>query len=127
MEERSPGGPVSALRDGVRVTKAEVVVVLAVDMPLVSSADVRALVAALIEGGCDGVALADVAGNPQFLAGAYRRVSLHRRLEETVTEGARLRDVTGGLRVKELSSKAARDCDSSEELKVLEEELGQRP
>ena len=127
VEEATPRGPVSALLDGVRATDEEVVVVLAVDMPLVSAADVRALVTALTKGGSEGAALAHAEGDPQFLAGAYRREPLLARLEKAAVEGARLRDVMTDLRVGEVISKAARDCDSPGELQVLEEELQQRP
>lgn len=126
IEESRPSGPASALRDGVRATNRDVIVVLAVDMPLVSAAEVQALVAALTERHYDGVVLAQREGEPQFLAGAYRRVPLLDRLEKTTVDGARLSDVMADLRVGELISEVARDCDSPEELQVLEEEQHQR-
>ena len=126
VEEGAETGPVGALRAGITVVDAEVVVVLAVDMPLVRGVDVRGLVDALAAGDCDGVALAPVAGAPQFLAGAYRRDPLERRLREVTPESARLRDVMSGLRVQELISESALDCDSPEELLKLEERSASR-
>ena len=78
LEETPGSGPVAALEAGLSATSSDVVVVLAVDMPFVDRALVRALVARL---GPDGAIAVDVDGRPQYLCAAYRRASLRAALE----------------------------------------------
>lgn len=123
-DEPPDGGPVSALGAGLATTDSEIVVVLAVDMPLVRRSDVRELVDVLLADTSDAVVLADAFGHVSYLAGAYRREPLLNRLRLLpVLEGAKLRVALGDLEVRTLESPAARDCDSPEELRRLEAEL----
>lgn len=125
IEEEPPGGgPAAALAAGAAATEADVVVVLAVDMPLVSGGHVAELLQALVSHPVDGVVLAPVAGDPQYLAGAYKRERLLERLAAGgPLHGTGLRSALAGLNVREVVSEAARDCDTPEELLRLEEEL----
>ena len=124
-EDPLDGGPVSALGAGLRATDCAIVVVLAVDMPLVDSEGVSRLLEGLSAGDADAVVLSDASGRTSYLAGAYRRDPLLSKLRELpALEGVRLRDVVRDLKVQTLVSPAARDCDSPEELLRLETELG---
>lgn len=124
IAEVHPGGPVMALAAGIEVTLSEIVVVLAVDMPLVTGVHVDQLVTGLASGEAEAMALADSSGRVSHLAGAYRRGPLIRSLAALAElEGARLRDVIRDLDVRALESEAARDCDSPEELLRLEAEM----
>jgi molybdopterin-guanine dinucleotide biosynthesis protein A len=110
--ESPPGaGPVAALAAGVARMSAPIVVVLAVDLPLIDAAVVGDLVAA-VEG--DGAILIDASGRDQTLAGAYRRDALRRRLEglgETVD--APVRAVVEGMSLVHVPARgAALDCDT---------------
>ena len=120
-EDPPDGGPVTALAAGIEATASEIVVVLAVDMPLVTGVHVHHLVTAMESGGRDATALADPSGRVAYLAAAYRRAPLARRLASlSELNGARLGDVVRNLDVRTLESEAARDCDSPEELAELE-------
>lgn len=124
QENPLDGGPVSALGAGLRATDCAIVVVLAVDMPLVDSDGVCRLLERLSGGDADAVVLTDASGRTSYLAGAYRRDPLLSKIRELpALEGARLRDVVRDLKVQTLVSPAARDCDSPEELRRLETEL----
>jgi molybdopterin-guanine dinucleotide biosynthesis protein A len=110
--ESPPGaGPVAALAAGLAATAAPIVVVLAVDLPLVDDSVVTSLVAA-IEG--DGAVLVDPSGRDQTLAGAYVRAALTARLQTLGrTEGVAMRALVVGLRLARVpAGSAALDCDT---------------
>ena len=125
VDDGSNGGPVAALAAGMRAVQSEVVVVLAVDMPLVTREHVCELVRGLLASDTQAVVLVDPSEHVNYLAGAYLREPLTQRLEALPhADGAKLRDLMAGLRVSTLESEAARDCDSPQELRRLEAELG---
>lgn len=98
-EEPPGGGPVAALAAALPLTHAEVVVVLAADLPLLG-ATVPRLVAAL-GGDDDGALLVDGEGRQQFLSGAYRRDSLVATLGDVPDPaGASMRRLLAGLRLR---------------------------
>jgi molybdopterin-guanine dinucleotide biosynthesis protein A len=110
--ESPPGsGPVAALAAGLAATAAPIVVVLAVDLPLVDDSVVTSLVAA-IEG--DGAVLVDASGRDQTLAGAYVRAALAARLEGLGSaEGAPVWAVVEGMQLARVpAGPAALDCDT---------------
>lgn len=118
------GGPVAALAAGLQRGSSEIVAVLAVDMPLVTSADIAALIDALISEGNEGAALADQAGRTQYLAGAYVKEGLKRALLDThATGGKRLHEAVARLSMSVLPSEAAQDCDRPEDIPPLESQL----
>lgn len=73
--EDPPGsGPLAGLRAGLPLVAADVVVLLAADLPLLDAATVGRLVAAVPP---DGAALlVDAEGHEQYLLGAYDRAAL---------------------------------------------------
>ena len=81
--EASPGGgPVPAVAAGLaEVPDADVAVVLAVDLPLLSPEDVATLLTGLDDETVDAVAAADHRGRPNPLLAAYRAGVLRSTLE----------------------------------------------
>lgn len=102
-EDPPGGGPVAAVAAALGSTEAARVVVLAVDMPFVSAADIARLVDAVE--GADAAMFRDASGRRQFLAAAYRADSLRAAIDalESV-EGAAMRDVVGRLTVVDVSA-----------------------
>ncbi|GAA3628507.1 NTP transferase domain-containing protein [Streptomyces chitinivorans] len=136
-EDPPGGGPLAALDAGLRRTGSETVLVLSADLPFLTSATVRALLAAVhgthgIHGtapGSGGPAALDGAvvvddGRAQPLLGAYRAESLRRELALLAAEHGRpanlpLRLLTDELvlrRIAPAGPEEARDCDTWEEL-----------
>jgi molybdopterin-guanine dinucleotide biosynthesis protein A len=121
-----PGGPVAGLSAGLRRASADVVVVLACDMPLVSADTVGRLVAALgadhdpadpadPADPVDAALLTDGDGRRQYLAAAYRTRALREALGSLgAPEGQSMRRLVRGLRVREVPahSDEAMDCDT---------------
>jgi molybdopterin-guanine dinucleotide biosynthesis protein A len=125
-EEPPGGGPAAAVAAGLPQVDAAAVVVLAADLPFVTTAVVDALVAAL-DGGCvdwDGVVCADDTGRTQWLCGAWRRTAL---LGCRLVTGASLHDTLGVLRFQVIVTTTAPppwfDCDTPADLRLAEELL----
>lgn len=115
------GGPAAALASALPQGSAPVVVVLACDMPLLGPETVRRLVAAADLGcasgdpGTDGAWLVDQAGHSQYLAAAYRRAALARRVAGLDrVDGTSMRRLVEGLRMHDVAAQAeeALDCDT---------------
>ncbi|MBF9068237.1 molybdenum cofactor guanylyltransferase [Streptacidiphilus sp. NEAU-YB345] len=127
------GGPVAGLAAGMESVTAEVVVLLAADLPFLDAPTVHALVAALdphvdadrdVGAGAgagadgvllDGVVLVDADGRDQPLAAAYRTAVLRAKLAQLPSpEGAPLRALTRDLHLLRLpdTRHAAVDCDT---------------
>ena len=79
-EDPPGGGPVAGLVAGLPLTRAAVVIVLAVDLPFLTAATVDRLATAAVGGRSDGAILTDASGRDQPLIAAYRREALDRRL-----------------------------------------------
>ncbi|RBY89954.1 molybdenum cofactor guanylyltransferase [Blastococcus sp. TF02A-26] len=78
LREQPPGGgPVAAMRAGLARVDADVVAVLAGDLPFLSAAVVTQLRERLTD---DGVLAVDDAGRDQFLLGVWRTAALRRAL-----------------------------------------------
>jgi molybdopterin-guanine dinucleotide biosynthesis protein A len=99
-EEPVGGGPVAALAAGLGEVTAELVVVLASDLPFLTEEVVDLLVQAVSTR--DGALLVDDDGRDQLLAGAWRTTALRAALP-AVTQGARLGSVLAGLDAVRLS------------------------
>ena len=120
VREQPPGGgPVPALAAGLAAVQADVVVLLAGDLPFLTAALVEGLRARLVR---DGVLVVDPAGRDQLLLGAWRAPAL-RAASATVTGPAPLRAVLGRLSVDRWSPPAEpgvpppwTDCDTPAEL-----------
>ncbi|MCW2499297.1 MAG: molybdopterin-guanine dinucleotide biosynthesis protein MobA [Frankiales bacterium] len=72
-EEPAGSGPVAALRTGLARVTAEVVVVLAADLPFLTPDLVRTLLGAMAG---DGAVLVDAAGRDQYLCSAWSTAAL---------------------------------------------------
>jgi molybdopterin-guanine dinucleotide biosynthesis protein A len=121
-EQPAGGGPTAALAAGLRGASQELVIVLAVDMPLVSAADIDGLLGLLTDGASDGVALGTEEGRPQLLVAAYRRARLAEVLEAAEElHGAPLHRSLASLSVRVMVSPRAVDCDTPQDLAALEE------
>jgi molybdopterin-guanine dinucleotide biosynthesis protein A len=126
-EEPAGAGPVAALAAGFGHTSAEVVAVLAVDLPLLGAPIVACLVTAVA--GHDGALGLDDQGRPQPLAAAYRRDALRARLDALPRrEGAPMHDLIERMSLARVEiGAAARDCDTWDDVaaarRALEGEL----
>ncbi|MEA2508823.1 MAG: hypothetical protein QOG21_905 [Actinomycetota bacterium] len=117
QEDPPGGGPVAALAAGLAPGGAELVVVLAVDHPLATRADVARLVASASE---DGAVAVDSEGFTQPLLAAYRRSALDGAMTRLpLVHGASFRDLTAGLALAEIElGQAAMDCDTWEAIEA---------
>lgn len=142
VQEQPPGGgPVAAIDAGLAEVGADVVVVLACDMPLVTAGLVDQLVDTLTRTGtqadtdttrcrpADGVLPRDDHGRRQPLAAAYRTTSLRRAVAELPKPGgAAMRELLRNLELVELpvSSASVLDCDTWESVATCRTELQRR-
>jgi molybdopterin biosynthesis enzyme/molybdopterin-guanine dinucleotide biosynthesis protein A len=82
MQEVPAGsGPVAAIAAGLRALEecdfpAELVVVLAADLPFLTAAAIDELIRQATGSGADAVFATDASGRPQYLVGAWRRTAL---------------------------------------------------
>ncbi|GAA2757275.1 NTP transferase domain-containing protein [Actinopolymorpha rutila] len=125
--EDPPGsGPLAAVAAGLLGGTAPVVVVLAADMPLVDADVVAELVTGLATWptpDVEGVTLTDGTGRTQPLAAAYRRTAVDRVLAETGDpRNQPARRLTTHLKCAKLRSpRAARDCDTPDDLAAADQ------
>jgi molybdopterin-guanine dinucleotide biosynthesis protein A len=112
VQESPPGaGPVHALAAGLDRVRAELVAVVACDLPFASTEIIGRLLAAV--GNSDGALVRDAGGRAQPLLAVYRSAPLRDRLDGLITQGASVRDVVTGLSVHYLADDlAAVDCDT---------------
>jgi molybdenum cofactor guanylyltransferase len=97
-EEPPGGGPVAALRAGLEPVRADVVAVLAGDLPFVTADLVHELRSRLTG---DGVLVIDDAGRDQLLLGVWRTAALRAALPEAAAH-VPLRRVLAPLAVRRL-------------------------
>jgi molybdopterin-guanine dinucleotide biosynthesis protein A len=114
-EEPAGGGPVAAIAAGLPATDADVVVVLAADLPAIAPAVPR-LLAALPERGA--AVLADGTGRLNYLAAAWRRSDLAGALATVGPAGASVRSLLAAVPVTAVPDGGGwgRDCDTWEDL-----------
>lgn len=128
-EDPPGGGPAAAVLAGISgfVRTPSLVVVLAVDMPLVTTATVRRLLDAATAGAdTEGALLVDEGGRRQYLCAAYRTGALLAAapaLEEQ--HGLAVRRLVGDLRLTQVPSLPGEthDVDTWEDLVALRERL----
>ncbi|MET9319900.1 NTP transferase domain-containing protein [Streptomyces sp. NPDC003038] len=121
-EDPPGGGPLAALDAGLRQTTAELVLVLAADLPFLDRDTVRTLLARAGTG--EGALLRDADGRAQPLVAAYRAEPLRRELALLVAEhgglaGLPLRALTAELDLAEVTDTAplaSFDCDTWDDL-----------
>ncbi len=123
--ERPPGsGPVAAIAAALPSVESGCVVVLACDMPFVTSETVERLVTAAQAAdasGTDGAWLVDEQGRRQFLAAAYRLTPLRAALDQLGSpDGASMRQVVRRLTMTELTADAGvtLDCDTWDDVHI---------
>jgi molybdopterin-guanine dinucleotide biosynthesis protein A len=126
-EDPAGGGPAAGVLTGLRsfARRPDVLAVLAVDMPLVTSATVRRLMLALEH---DGAALIDTGRHLQYLCAVYRTEALERARPSYEDEhGLSMRDLVGGLRLAHVPAfgPETRDLDTWEDLRDLRETFGE--
>lgn len=125
QEDPVGGGPAAGLLAGLagfpRVPQR--VVVLAVDMPLVTSATVRRLTDALENSPEDGAVLVDDEGRVQFLCAVYRTAALTRAA--TDVHGLSMRALVGPLRLEHVAAIGAetQDVDTWDDVRRLREQF----
>jgi molybdopterin-guanine dinucleotide biosynthesis protein A len=115
-EEPPGGGPVAAVAAGLPATSAEVVVLLASDLPGIAPAVPRLLTALPASG---LAVLTDLEGRPNYLAAAWRRASLATALSALGDPaGASMRRLIAGVTCVAVPDAEGwgRDCDTWEDL-----------
>jgi molybdopterin-guanine dinucleotide biosynthesis protein A len=115
-EEPPGGGPVAAIAAGVRHTDADVVLVLAADLPWIAPA-VPALRAAVPPSGV--ALLVDAGGRANYLAAAWRRAALVGALSRLgEVAGVPVRSLVDGVPHAPVPDPAGwgRDCDTWDDL-----------
>jgi molybdopterin-guanine dinucleotide biosynthesis protein A len=129
-EDPVSGGPAAALLAGLRrfARMPALVVVLAVDMPLVTSDTVRRLVEFVRD---DGATLVDPTGRVQYLCAAYSVAALERARAEAGEDsghGLPMHRLVSGLRLAEVpdAGDEAHDLDTWDDLVELRARLDER-
>lgn len=119
-EDPPGGGPAAALAAGLAEVTAEVVVVLAADLPFLDVPTVEQLAGAVAGDGAVGV---DAHGRDQLLCSAWRTAALRKALAGRELQDASLRSVLSGLDPVRVSWQTSRgrpgpwtDCDTPEQL-----------
>lgn len=117
-EEPAGAGPAAAAAAGLAFVDAELVVLLAGDLPFIT-ADVVTDLASAAESN-RGALVLDATGYPQWLLSAWRTEDLRKAMAETPLVGAALRSVLGSLPYTSLAVDpwVATDCDTPADLEV---------
>lgn len=122
LEDPPHGGPVAGIAAGVRALgePAPLVLLLACDLPGAAAAVPR-LLAAVGDGGADGVVLRDEEGREQWLLGVYASGPLRTRIDELTADGrlrgGSVRELVRSLDLRTLEARGgeARDVDTWED------------
>ena len=118
QDEPSGGGPAAAVGTALPVVSAEIVVLLAADLPFVTTAHIEQLAEAVTD---DGAVYVDAGGAEQWLCSAWRAQTL---CGLPLTAGGSLRHALGSLAFERLADAlVAIDCDTPEDLRRAEEML----
>ncbi len=120
------GGPVAALAAGLAGVRSEIVVVLAVDMPLVDRAIVQTLVDSI--GDHAGAAVVGSSGRIQPLAAVYRKTEIEAAIARLKTpSGAAVHSVVDNLSIRKVRfERADIDCDTPEDVALASALLRER-
>ncbi|WP_235497659.1 molybdenum cofactor guanylyltransferase [Frankia sp. R43] len=120
-EDPPGGGPVAAIAAGLRLVTATRVVVLAVDLPFLGAPEVQGLLDAVAAGpgGPQVALLSDPAQRPQYLAAAWRTVTL-RAVLPVDPAGRSVRSLLAGQSVRTVAAteRVCLDCDDPAALAV---------
>ena len=131
LEDPPGGGPVAAIAAGVGELpeEADVVIVLAADLPFVTSAHLDRLVGAALDQppGSGPAVTTDAAGHLNWLCSAWRRTVLDAAVAHLGDPAGRsMRDLAAGLRPVEVSDtdRVADDVDTPDDLEVARRRVG---
>jgi len=114
-ETPAGGGPLRATGAGLQLVHSDVVVVLAVDYPFVTSGVVAALVRAAASR--DGAALEDAGGIMHYVVGAYQTNVLRAAIDAQRGDDASMRGLFATLDVAAVrNERAGLDIDTPEDL-----------
>ena len=117
-DEPPDGGPAAAVATALNTVTADIVVLLAADLPFVTTAHLDRLAAAVAD---DGAVFVDADGVEQWLCSAWRASALR---AASLDVGGSLRRALASLTFARLSDNtAAIDCDTPEDLRRAEEML----
>ena len=122
-EEPPDGGPVAGIAAALPLISADLVAVLAVDLPFVEAGHVGAL--ARRAAGHDGALLVDEEGRDQPLAAVYRSNVLRAAVDRLDgVHGASVSALVGSLDLARVAGgRAAWDCDTPEDVATAERAL----
>ena len=115
------GGPAAALAAGLAHVTADLVVLLAADLPYVTKAAVTDLLGRVGDEDGDGTVIT-VEGRPQWLCSAWRTAVLIEAVRGRDLAGSSLRGLLEGLRFSRDAAAPQgtwRDCDTPEDLAAL--------
>jgi molybdopterin-guanine dinucleotide biosynthesis protein A len=117
-EEPPGGGPVAGVSAGLQLVGSPLIVLLACDLPFLTTRTIERLVDALDhdrDRAFDGAQLVDDDGRSQPLAAAYRTSALITAIGRLdAVDGTPMRDVVGNLRMLDVRAESdqAWDCDT---------------
>ena len=125
-EDPPGGGPAAAVAAGLDAVREPVVVVLAVDVPLVTRDLVGSLVTTVTPGGDEAAMAIDAHGVPQPLIAAYDARRLRKLVgSSTSVHGLAIGKLVEPMRTTLVDARGvAADCDTWEELESLREVVG---
>lgn len=118
-ESPAGGGPVAGIDAGLSLVAADLVAVVAVDLPLLQPSHFDRLARAAC--GRDGAIFVDAGGRDQPLAGVYSTAAFRNALERLpATWGASVSAVVAALDLARITeSRAVRDCDTPEDVAAV--------
>jgi molybdopterin-guanine dinucleotide biosynthesis protein A len=125
-EDPPGGGPVAAAAAGLALVEADVVVLLAADLPCLTADAVELLVEELVHGGGDGALFVDERGRRQLLCGVWRTTALRAALARLGEPSGRpMRALLDGLDTREVrwtepGQPPYFDCDTDDDLRRAE-------
>jgi molybdopterin-guanine dinucleotide biosynthesis protein A len=122
-ERPSGAGPVAATAAGLDLVTADLVALLAADLPYLTPEAIDSLVSA-VDSSTDGALFVDGDGHRQLLCGVWHTAALHRVLDDLGDPAGRsMRALFGALHATELIAPAGDgyppwfDCDTEEDLR----------
>lgn len=120
QEAPAGSGPVAAIAAGLTAladdSAADLIVVLAADMPFLTAAAVGQLISRAIATGADAVFATDDSGRPQYLAGVWRRAALAGALDRLETPVNQPMKALVPAHTATLALDGAADCDTPDDI-----------
>ncbi|MFB8009028.1 NTP transferase domain-containing protein [Nocardia sp. NPDC056000] len=122
QEVPAGAGPVAAIAAGMAMLDgcefpAEHIVVLAADMPFLTSSAVDELLAHARESGSDAVFAADESGRPQYLVGVWRRTALAEALNRLDSLANRPMKALVPIDTATVALAGVQDCDTPDDVR----------